>query len=323
MKRFLSLLFLSFLCTCVSAQNETTTPEITTQLPLGSGSLLVEFGDGTWEVSLSSGTRYKKFQYVTEGLYLRRPVHFTGYTIVQGDNRYDLRMVHQLIDQLSLEGWELVATNYSNSQSANEWGTSITEKIFYQFSVPASTTPAFSEAAGESLNRIQVAIADRDQLRLRGALSQNEDGTFSLKMEEMSQGRWLTYYTLVGKGLLKGDSALRIRAVSASERKLRFRIEMANGNYDYYFIRGGDNGYYFSGVHFMSSEKCGVVQYTLNSLQTADGLLTGFYQPEPCASLEKPQQVYGRYPIYRTWLKDFIPGSQRIEMEEEQQTVFY
>ena len=48
MKQFLSLLFLTFFCTCVGAQNETSGTEYPDGALTGSGSLLVEFGVGNW-----------------------------------------------------------------------------------------------------------------------------------------------------------------------------------------------------------------------------------------------------------------------------------
>jgi len=123
--------------------------------------------------------------------------------------------------------------------------------------------------------------------------------------------------------MLSKDVVKRIRNISASKDKLSFRVEMPNGNYDYHFIRGGGNGYYFGGLHFVSKEDCGMVQYNLRLLQTVDGWLTGFYQPEPCVSEAQLQQVNGQYPIQRTWLQDFIPGTQRIEVEDTKQVLFY
>jgi len=129
MKRFLSLLFLSFLCTCAIAQKGAINPEAQ-QEATGFGTLLVEFGDNTWTLTLSSGDYFKKIRYITEAKFRRSPKLYNGFIIVPGNDRYDLRMVHQLIERLSGEGWKMIFSNFNHSQSANDWGTEIKEVIF-------------------------------------------------------------------------------------------------------------------------------------------------------------------------------------------------
>ncbi|TXF91632.1 hypothetical protein FUA23_00165 [Neolewinella aurantiaca] len=318
MPRLLTLLFLSLLCTCVFAQTDAGS----TGIPRGSASLLVEFGDGTWELSLSSSTRFQKYRYVTQANYDRRPAVFKNYTIVPGTDRFDLRMVHDLLDELRREGWQITATNYNRSQSANEMGTSYRESIFYHFSVPVlPENPEDGKADDEVL--LEVSVAERDNLLLRGRMSKSASGEATLVMERMTNDGWKAFYTLGSESMLTDELVPRIEEINASKDKLSFRVAMANGRYDYHFDRKVNDEYYFTGLRFESSEVCGLFQYDLKLSNAIDAQLNGFYRPASCDAAEKAKIVYGRYEVLRTSLKDFQPGAQRIELKKPEQTIFY
>ena len=319
--RLLTLLFLSLVCTCARAQvNGITPPAATTASPddmiLTTGLVAVTFGDEEWTAEISSPNRYEVRRYVTARLARQRPQRYQFHEVVSSSLRYDLRMVHRLIAELQQEGWQLTGSDYGQSNLVNPvLGDEdvFRERLFYHFRVPLSRSevPMRRTVANQTL---AATVAEEIQDRLRGSLVSNTDGTYGLIIEEFRNRQWRRAYTMNGAGILAPGTVENIKQLHLDANGLRIELSRPEGLYRYSFRGTPRQGYYLLQSWHQRTGNCGLLEYNVILGEGAAAQVTGYRRPDDCAGTEKPTAFATSHPVQRPWLRDFNPGSYRIEL---------
>jgi hypothetical protein len=314
--KYLTLLFLSLLCTCVSAQ------KIAPSLPAGSGSMIVDIGTGVWEVSISSETLHQTHKFVSEKRYRESPGSYAGYEIVKSSERYDLRMIHKLVNQRLAAGWQLLSTKHSLGVAVLDYDQLVQpEVIYYAFSVPDSSTGVVAESKSTLVKTATVTGPEAN--KLRGMLLQAADSTFTLLIEEKVGPVWLEYYRLHNAGLVAEDGPSMIESIVINRQHISFNVKLHTGWYRYNFTRWQNKRYFLSGLWFQPNNECGLQSFNAKLSSGVVAICTGHFRRQECIPGEKEVAYEARVEVREAWLDTFVLGTRRIELKSPKATVFY
>jgi len=187
MPKFFTLLLLILLCTCGRAQN----PEPTR---MGSGSLVVSFEPEAWIVTVSSAS-YRAYHYfVTKSQYKAFPQEYKGFTIIPDQDRYNLGMVHYLIDELEDKGWKFLRSNHTIGLSESEFNRSVEEKMYFSFRAPRKKVATPGRDSAEMV--LPATLLKNDLVKMRGGILKAPDGQYFLRVEEAVGAQWLEKFKL-------------------------------------------------------------------------------------------------------------------------------
>lgn len=313
MLKHLSLLFLTLLCTGASAQT-TNTPQ------MGSGSLVVNFGDDVWFVTISSATDSEYHRFVTRSRYLKTPDRYDGYVVLPDQGRHDLRMVHRLVDQLETKGWQLVDSDHTSSLAADEYSNYQKERMFFRFRAPLEPP---SLLGGGDAEMVLAAKADvNDVTPQRGGILLEADGNYVLLVEQAAGALWQEKFRLSDTGLLSEDMVKRIGEIILTPGGLTMVVGLETGDYRYTF-EFYDGEYLLTGLRFKSESDCGILAYNSNVTPSSRYQASGYYRPEPCADMKEAKTFYSRENLARISLSSFVPGNRRIDLSKQGGTIFY
>ncbi|MFK8162904.1 MAG: hypothetical protein AB8H12_10625 [Lewinella sp.] len=312
----LTLLFLSLLCTCVSAQKSASS-ELR-----GSGSMIVNIGDEIWEASISSETLHETHQFVSENRYRENPRGYPGYEVVNASERHDLRMIHKLVNERLAAGWQLLSTKHSMGTAVLDYNQLVRpEIIYYAFSVPTSSISVGGKTEGVVVKTARVS--DADPTKLRGNILRNADSTFTLLIEEKVGETWLEYYRLQNAGMMAGDAPSLIESITISRKQIIFTVKLNTGYYQYHFSRWQDDHYFLSYLSFNPENKCGLKQFHANISSGILAICTGEFVRQECMPGDKLITLEERVEIRQAWLHTFIPGTRRFKLKNRIVNVFY
>lgn len=311
MHRLLTLLLLCFAGTCARAQVSPTPTPL-----MGSGSIIVEIEEGSWFITISSSDTSETYGYVTENEFRKSPRAFAGYQTIKNQDRHNLSVVHQLINQKLALGWKLISTTPVKTSAVLDYNQLIqTETIYYYFSVP--TKEKQPAAATDEATLVLASNGLQTPKQTMGAsLFKKADGGYLLLIKEQVGGRWLENYRLDNAGIIAGDLPERIEKISLSTDGITFNLALANGAYEYTFSPSNNQEYYLTKVRFKSAEECGMVEYIMRSPNAG---LTNFqakYLDTPCTPGEKGRQ-HSEYVIMpQLSLRNFAPGAHKVQLKK-------
>ncbi len=318
MPKIFALFFLILICTCGRAQN-------VEDIPMGSGSVLVDIGTHTRVITVNSANYHKTHRYVSEVIQRDRQARYSAYEALPFAGPSDLRMVHAVIDELVQRGWELTQTNYqfdveNNDDEDWQFGRYTRKVIYYNFRVPIKPVNPEVASSAEVLN---VKVEGESRGRVRGSLLANVNGTHTLLLEELAGDRWLDFYRLTEAGPIVKEMVDSITAIRLINDQLQVTIEREKGKYTYEFALNINRDFYFDGVSYEGSDPCGVTEYYANWGADEIATLRGRYRQAPCTTEKRAKKFFDNVRLNRPFLHQFKPGEQRLPLPSIRQTVFF
>ena len=310
MTRTLTLLLLTFLCTCVRAQMTSAVPA-----GYGTGSVVVNVDRDVIVVTISDARSADVRRFVRQRAHRNAPRRYLGHTVIPNGNFYDLRVVHTVNQELMDKGW--ILTNVNHLVDRAEEGIPFSREYFtYHYRTPPPAAPeTVTVTEGTPPEPTEAVVPEALNQRMGATVRRLDDGTYELTVRQVRDGRMTEIYNLTGVGMMTADVMQHLSKLYYDGRQLVFELTPGGENYRYTF-REEAGDFRFNGVRYRSGEDCGLIDYTLSVRGPQEASLVSFFRaPDDCqrALLLNPDPVIRTVAVDDLWLDNFVPGSYRLD----------
>ncbi|MEM6771609.1 MAG: hypothetical protein AAF597_13580, partial [Bacteroidota bacterium] len=291
-------------------------PALRAQTTNGSGSLVALMaGDGDITISISSAKEHRLIRYAPALEIQRFPFRYRGYEPHPYGGWGDWRVIHELVNELVGQGWQLNNTNMSAS-GGGECGR-LLKHIHYHFTVPDDAEPLATNNRQSPLGRVVVEASinqARDFNRRRAALIQKPDSNYVLLIETQANTGYTTFLRVENKGVVSQSLATKLQTIELNGRRLALTYGLEVGYYRYDFLRT-TNDYKLVGLSYEANGNCGVQELDLTG-STREVALEYLYRTEPCDEGTPANSFSYRVTIDALRLSEFTPLTNKLTLPQ-------